>query len=337
MSRDRLLLVLIILVSLLQLLLVWQLISPSLEIFASKWVWLTLHSVTAALFGCCAGYWMGANTQLKSKPVAFYMGIMALCMPGVGGAAALVSAWIGYRVWVNREADLNDFVVTENTSLPFTTPIGRKASVPDSRGFVEQLRYSDDSDNLYQKVLSSSYIRNSISVDVLREAVSHSDERIRLTAYQILDRKVNDLNAEIQRLETLASNNSSDSLGIMWLQIANNYWELLTLERGDAVARRQLLKKAVAAAKKSVGFDSENRNAQLVLGRVCIAHGDFDTAEIALEKALTLGMPTDKVVPYMAEVAFGKREFKKVQQLLASLDDAFKQYPPLKQVAEYWA
>ena len=112
---------------------------------------------------------------------------------------------------------------------------------------------------------------------------------------------------------------------------------MLTLERGDTVAREQLLKKAIHAATQSVAFDRENRNAHLVLGRVCVENRNYDLAAKALQESLNLGMPRDKVVPYLAEVAFGRREFKKVQQLLGSLDDAFKQYPPLKQIVEYWA
>jgi len=335
--RNSVLLPLIAVVACLQLFLVWQLIAPSIPMLASPWVWLIAHAKTALIFGCLAGIWVGHFTQLNAKAMAVFITCCGLFMPGVGGLSSLLALAVAHRVWVNREADVTDYVVTENASLPFTTPIGRKATVPDSRGFVEQLRYSKDADNMYQKVLSSSYIRNSLSVNVLREAVKNPDERIRLTAYQILDKKVNDLNAEIQRLEKNAKHQDSKNSATTWLQIANNYWELITIEKSDPIARKQLLKKSVDAAQRSVSENEGNRNAHLVLGRVCLASSDYEAAEKSLVRALQLGMPMDKVVPYLAEVAFGKREFKKVHQLLLSLDDAFKQYPPLKQVAEYWA
>ena len=337
MSRDRVILLFVGVSVFLQLGTLWQLVAPVSNVFTSPVVWLSIHCVTAVLYGLSSGYWLGLKTALNPISVAFLMGVMALCMPGIGGVAALVSIVVANKIWLNRSAESTDFVVTENTPLPFTTPIGRKATLPDSRGFVEQLRYSSDTESLYQKVLSSGNIRNSISVSVLREAVTHSDERIRLTAYQILDRKVNELNAEIQRLEAHAVSVHSDSRGITWLQVANNYWELLTLERGDAVARAQLLKKAIQAASNSVAHDSKNRNAYLVLGRVCLEDRNVDLAAESLQQSIDLGMPRDKVVPYLAEAAFGRRDFKKVKQLLASLDDAFKQCPPLKQVVEYWA
>lgn len=338
MLRNSALAVLVVIFGCLQLIVLWQLIVPALVVLESKFVWLMLHSVTTALFALASGLWLGGRTSLKTKPLMVFIFAMNICMPGIGGIATVISLLVGNRVWLNRVAHETDFLVTQNSALPFTTPTGRKATVPDSRGFVEQLRYSSssDSDALYQKVLSSKNIRNSISVGVFREAVTHSDERIRLTAYQILDRKVSDLNLEIQRLEAATSDNGSKEQAVTWLQIANNYWELLTLEQGDAVARKQLLNKAVDAAKKSVELNPDNRNACLVLGRVCLSNRQFEDAERALGRALVLGMPGDKVVPYLAEVAFGKREFKKVRLLLDTLDDAFKQYPPLKQVVEYW-
>ncbi len=337
MWLNRMLLPLMAIAVCLQFIVVWQLIAPSFQLFASVWVWLFLHTITAAFFGCVAGAFIGRSTQLNWAAMAFFITFCGLCMPGVGGLACTLALYVGNSVWLAREGEVTDYVITENTALPFTTPIGRKVKAPDSRGFVEQLKYSDDADAMYQKVLSSSYIRNSLSVDVLREAVSNPDERIRLTAYQILDRKVNQLNAEIQRLEINARRESKKHQSTTWLQIANNYWELLTIEKSDPIARKQLLEKSVKAAKLSVSHDMKNRNAHLVLGRVCLASSDFATAERALLTAMNLGMPKDKVVPYLAEVAFGKRQYGKVNLLLKSLDDAFKQYPPLKQVAEYWA
>ena len=56
----------------------------------------------------------------------------------------------------------------------------------------------------------------------------------------------------------------------------------------------------------------------------------------AFKHALHLGMPKEKVMPYLAEVAFNKREFGLVAEYLAVIDDAFKAYPPLKHVAGYW-
>ncbi len=335
--RKYALAVLVVLLGSVQLVALWQLISPSVPLLQSKIAWLVLHTITTLLFAVVSGYWLGGRTSLQPNSLVMLIFAMAITMPGMGGIASVIALLVGNHVWLNRVALETDFLITENPSLPFTTPMARKATVPDSRGLVEQLRYSKDPDVLYQKVLSSKHVRNSISVGVFREAVTHSDERIRLTAYQILDRKVSDLNLEIQRLEAKAKSSEVDSPGVIWLQIANNYWELLTLEQGDAIARKQLLKKAENAAKQSVEIDPGNRNAWLVYGRVCLAGREFEEAEQAFKQALDLGMPNDKVIPYLAEVAFGKRQFKKVSQLLNSLDDAFKQYPPLKQIVEYWA
>jgi tetratricopeptide (TPR) repeat protein len=207
----------------------------------------------------------------------------------------------------------------------------------DSRGFSEHLLYSKDDDDLYRKILAVANIRTALSVSTLKQAMKHGDERIRLTAYKTLDKKVSDLNREIQSLEKLVNTGDTTESSNTWLQIASNYWELLTIERGEPVARKQLLKKASEAAIQAVSVLPINRNAHFILGRVSLMQGDTRRAKIALERSMALGMPGDKVLPQLAEAAFMQHDYPKVKELLNRLDPATRAYPPLSHVAEYWA
>jgi len=93
----------------------------------------------------------------------------------------------------------------------------------DSRGFVEQLIFSNQTNALYKKVLASDNIQSSLSVAALKQGVKHSNEQIRLTAYQILDKKATNLNRQIQQLEDLAQGQGVEDQSNTWLQIASNY------------------------------------------------------------------------------------------------------------------
>lgn len=197
--------------------------------------------------------------------------------------------------------------------------------------------YSDNDDDLYRKVLSAGSIRASLSVATFKQAMRHKDERIRLTAYKMLDRKVSELNRQIQQLEAHVADEGSRETSNAWLQIASNYWELLTLEKGEPVARQQLLDKAGSAAIQAVAALPINRNAHFILGRVSLLQGDTRRANVAFRRARALGMPTDKVMPYLAEAAFMRHDFKQVRELLQQLDPAIRAYPPLSHVAEYWS
>lgn len=298
--------------------------------------WLVLH-VASSLIAGVAGALMGKTiTPGKASGLFILCAIVSLCMPLLGALGGVVSIVVGIYYSNTRHHEEVYWQFTENADLPFTTPIGRPMARYDSRGFEEQLMYSKNNDDLYRKVLAASHMRAALSIGMLKRAVQHSDEKIRLTAYQTLDKKVTHLNREIQRLEDDAGDMQGEEKSNTWLQIASNYWELLTLEKDEPIARQQLLTKAGNAAVKAVEIMPTNRNAHFTLGRVFMMQRESEKAGVAFRRAMELGMPADKAMPYLAEAAFDNREFSKVSSLLDSLDDAFKVYPPLSHVAQYW-
>lgn len=301
-------------------------------------IWLLAHAVLSAVGSGCAARLLSDIAKEHKQDRRFYILLFALAflIPFAGTAATFVSFYYGFREALFRHREPDYWRLTPRVELPFTTPKGRVATKVDSRGYAEHLLYSKDDDDLYRKILAVANIRTAISVGTLKQAMRHRDERVRLTAYKTLDKKVSDLNREIQSLEERVNTGDTTESSNTWLQIASNYWELLTLERGEPVARKQLLNKASEAAIKAVAVLPINRNAHFLLGRVSLMQGDTRRAKIALERSMALGMPSDKVLPQLAEAAFIQHDYHKVKDLLGKLDPATLAYPPLSHVAEYW-
>lgn len=274
----------------------------------------------------------------KRQEISVFYPVFVLCvtLPGVGALGASLALFFGEKHARLRHRDPDYWQFTENAELPFTTPVGRPVKGLDSRSLREQVVFSTDKEALYNKVLAAGRIRASLSVETLKEAVRHSDERIRLTAYQTLDKKISALNRAIQQLEQEVKAREGDERSNTWLQIASNYWELLTLEQDEPVAKKQLLEKAAAAASYAIKISPDSRNAHFVLGRIALLQRNPALASKAFARSIELGMPREKAVPYLAEAAFDQRDFPAVRSLLKSIDPAFTRYPPLAQVAEYW-
>lgn len=327
----------VIVSSLLQCVLLSSLVTDEFWI-GSPIIWLAVHALLSALGSGCAARLLSDLASEHKQDSRFYLLLFALAffIPFAGTAATFVSFYYGFREALVRHREPDYWQLTPRAALPFTTPKGRVATTVDSRGFTEHLLYSRDDDDLYRKVLAAANIRTALSVTTLKQAMRHRDERIRLTAYKTLDKKVSDLNREIQLLEQLASTHDTTESSNTWLQIASNYWELLTIERGEPVARKQLLQKASEAAIKAVAVLPINRNAHFILGRVSLMQGDTRRAKVALERSMALGMPSDKVLPQLAEAAFMRHDYPMVKQLLGRLEPATRVYPPLSHVAEYW-
>jgi hypothetical protein len=300
----------------------------------SSALWLAVHAAMSLAAGFCAGRLLGLD---RSKAGLFILLVgFSLLIPVIGTLGGYTSLALGMRAARQRRREPDYWSVTRRAELPFTTPSGRQPTSIDSRGFTEHLMYSQDDQALYRKVLAAGNMRASLSITAFRQGMRHKDERIRLIAYKTLDRKVSKLNTQIQQLEQRVAGCGSREGSNTWLQIASSYWELLTLEQAEPVARRQLLDKASAAATQAVAAWPLNRNAHFVLGRISLMQNDTRRADVAFTRARALGMPTDKVVPYLAESAFIRHDFSRVRDLVQQLDPAIRAYPPLAQVSEYW-
>ncbi|NND89692.1 MAG: hypothetical protein HKN42_02425 [Granulosicoccus sp.] len=333
MSSRLLILVCLLLATLGQFVLLVDLAGNRLWV-ESNTQWLLMQVILSVVTTVCSATLLGVHPRAPAFH-ALLFGFSAL-LPGVGALGSVTALYLGSRESRLRQRAPDYWTITRRTELPFTTPSGRQATTIDSRGFTEHLLYSQDDNDLYRKVLSAGNIQSSLSVSALQEAMRHSDERIRLTAFKTLDRKVTELNRQIQQLESHVLQSGTQESSNSWLQIASNYWELLTLEQGEPVARQHLLDKAAKASIQAVAVLPVNRNAHFILGQVSLLQGDTRRARVALERARALGMPAAKVLPYLAEAAFMRHDFTQVRDLLRQLDPAIRAYPPLSHVAEYW-
>ncbi len=299
--------------------------------------WLLCHALACAM----ATISISALSRniVPGRHLSLMLCVFCFCffIPFAGTIGIAGSLVLGGGIANSRHRTPDFWQITRNVDLPYTAPINRLHSKLDSRGIIEQLMFDQETDEVYKKVLSSRNIRNSESADILKSAVAHPNERIRLTAFQSMDKKVSSLNREIQRLEKEAgrSHGRENRSGIH-LQISTNYLELLTLEDDEPVARAQLLDKAAAASLQAITMTPKNPNAHFLFGRVSLHQGENARAITAFNQAIRFGLSEDKVRPYQAEAAFKARDFDQVKESLASIDRAFTAYPPLRQVAEFW-
>ena len=298
---------------------------------------LGVHVLASLLAAACISSLLINLVPGRRLGFLFLLFLLSAFVPFLGAAGSWLAITFGAIMARLRHKENVFWQFTGNTDLPFAAPIGRAHPRLDSRGFIEQLTFDTDTETLYNKVVASRHIRDSQSAPILKSAVGHSNERIRLVAYQMLDKKVNTLNKEIQRLENEAKTASGLGKSNIHLQIANNYWELLTLEGDEPVARQQLLEAASDQALSAIELQPANVNANFLLGQIALKQGDLPKATAAFEQAERLGMPKDKVIPYIAEAAYTARDFKRLREILANLDPAFRAYPPLSNVAEFWA
>ncbi len=299
--------------------------------------WVVAHLLASLLAGIGTAVVLRKLIPGRRIPLIAFFTSISFFIPFIGTAGVWLAVHFGAILANGRHKENVFWQFTSNADLPFAAPINRPVPKLDSRGFMEQLLFDQQTDQLYNKVAATRHIRDSQSAPLLKTAVGHENERIRLVAYQMLDKKINRLNQEILRLESDARVASGTGKSNIHLQIANNYWELLTIEEDEPVARKELLAKAETHASLAISIAPGNINAQFVLGQIYLKQHENEKANQAFMRAVDLGMSKDKVLPYIAEAAFVKRDFKLLQSTIRAIDPAFKSYPPFSQVIEYWA
>ncbi len=310
---------------------------PQAALSISTTTLLSVHIAVSLVAALCISVLLKNLIPGNRKLLILFLFLTGVFVPFLGAAGCWLSMTFGAIMAQHRHKENVFWQFTDNADLPFAAPVGRPVPKLDSRGFIEQLAFDNDAEKLYNKVVASRHIRDSQSGPILKSAVTNKNERIRLVAYQMLDKKVSNLNKEIQRLEAEARRSSGLAKSNIHLQICNNYWELLTLEGDEPVAREQLLANAEDQALSAIELQGTSVNAHFLLGQIYLKQGVTGKAATAFEQAQKLGMSKDKVIPYIAEAVFIERDFKKLRHLLSNLDPAFRAYPPFSNVVEFWA
>ncbi len=297
--------------------------------------WIAAHALASMLVAFGTWRALAPVCRAELRDALGLLFALSFFMP-VAGALGGAALGVAVRYAGSREKEEAFWELTPPVELPFAPPQNRSPERVDGRGFIEQIRFEGESQRLFNRIVATRHMRDSQAAPILRSALHHRSEKIRLLAYSMLDKKIERINRRIARLEALAEAGNGEVRANTHLQLASNYWELLSLEDAEATMRNQLLEKVRWHAAKATAIDPGNVNGHFTLGLVELRLRRPEQAERSLRLAMHLGMPNEKVLPYLAEVAFQQRRFASVRDHLRALPSAFRTYPPVAQLAEYW-
>ncbi len=173
---------------------------------------------------------------------------------------------------------------------------------------------------------------------LLRSVLGDASEDLRLLAYGMLDNLEKRINRAIDsELDVLqaALPDSSQQLQSAH-RLSDLYWELVyqALVQGDlhAHAIQESLRYCQLVLQRQEG----NAAMHLRRGRLLHALGRTQEAEHAYDKARALGLPATRVLPYLAQLAFERRDHAQAQALMRELRQ-WGALPRLRPVIDYWS
>ncbi|MBN3765302.1 sugar ABC transporter permease [Burkholderia sp. Ac-20365] len=163
---------------------------------------------------------------------------------------------------------------------------------------------------------------------------------IRLLAYGILDNREKVLTQQIlverPKLDTKLNPDLSDAERARANRtLAQLYSELIyeNLVTGDVY--RNAADQADGFAAAALEHDPKDAALWRLRGRLAIARADLDGADMMLQRAIDCGFPRERMLPYLAETAYLRRDFARVRKLLAEMDSRAAT-PTLSAVLDFW-
>jgi len=156
---------------------------------------------------------------------------------------------------------------------------------------------------------------NPVAFRFLRNAVSSENDEVRLIAFSVIANMEKEIFGKINTLlnELEETQNETEKFRLM-SSIAELYWELVFLNIADEELEGFYLSTALEYALASLEIKRDGK-VLFLTGRILLKMGKLEEAEKFLEESLSQGFPPEKVVPYLMEVFFRKREFEKIFEI----------------------
>ena len=175
-----------------------------------------------------------------------------------------------------------------------------------------------------------------LSSPIMYELLSDSADDLRLLASGLLSKKQRSIHDNIQRrMEKLAEATDDAERATHHWELAELYWELAYQALVLGELQRHALSQARRYALEAVRVLPQDGALWALLGRVLLREQQPDKAEEAFARAIKLGYPAARLIPYQAEIAFTRRNFQELRALLAQVQPA-ERTAAIDPLIRYW-
>lgn len=203
-------------------------------------------------------------------------------------------------------------------------------------GAVARLRRAGgDSHQGTRALMAIDQRHNAFSTGLLRETLGHGDENLRLLAHSLIDHRESRIAHLIRRLELAQAKAPAPLASKLHLELASLHQEMLYLHlarEGMVRLHRNACRRHLEACAGPLG---ESPRWQQLMARLAAQEGDNAHSEACYRRALAAGGAPARILPYLAEPAWQRRDLEQVRQLFASRP-IFRELPLSGHIAERW-
>ncbi len=278
---------------------------------------LTVHLTAAAVVAASIYLMMPGRYRQPRGPVFFLVFGFAFIAPVIGALGLLFIARAAQR----SDGGGAQFAVPGLVVLP-EYDVQSKDTHRSGQGAIRSRLGEEVPAHIrMQSLLTLQAVPNRVSNPILEDLLGDSTDDVRLVAFGMLDSEEKKLSTHIQREQAaLTDSETAEQKYACYRHLAELHWELVYASLAQGELQRHMLRQAKEFIELALALNVEPNSGILFLkGRVLLAQNDPDGAEAAINEALVLGQSKTSALPYLAEMAFERRDFQRVKALMGEL------------------
>lgn len=295
---------------------------------------LLMHTVMTALAAFIATLLLPPQYRSSPRQAFAFHAMLAWFVPILGGLTLIALAL--YARVINRLHHARPF---SEVRLPVFTAAPNAPPPTYGAGSIRpRLLHTElAKQTRIEALLTVQSLPGNLSARLLREVLSDPADDLRLSAYGMLDHGEKQLNLRIQHaLDQLEHETLPEARGLLHQRIAESYWELVYQDYAhQGELRAFALQSAWRAAQEALPLRPQDGDLHVLTGRIALTLGYAEEAAAAFARAIELSIPHTRVLPYLAELAFLRRDFVSARARINELGECAKSFSTAPLIA-FW-
>lgn len=175
------------------------------------------------------------------------------------------------------------------------------------------------------------------TLSVVQKGVSEEDDEIRLTSFSIVNKFTTKINEQIKsKLDEFEKTTNTVEKGEIAKELAKSYWDLIYYGLSDQELERYILQMIQKYTDIALEYNNNDPETLFLKGRLFLYKKDLTNAEKYLIDSINAGFEKEKAYPYLAEVYFYKKDYKKTRELIDEIAILERLDPRLQTIMNMW-
>lgn len=279
--------------------------------------YLGMHALSSILFSLALSFVVPKQYRQPRLWLLGYLFAFNFFMPVVGLPCAVLAIVIG--VWLPKIDKKSEY---ETAVAPLFVAVhdGAGAGFQGSRIRAQLNNPSMPLDERLNALAAIQDTPTRSSSGSLRQLLADPADDVRMLAYGILDGKEKKITHRI--IETRQQIESVDTdwqRAALHKRVAELYQELIyqNLVQGDLLTHS--CDQMREHAQQALEFNPDDQGLWFMLGRLELLAGNVSSAELAFDNAQRYGFSRERLLPYLAELSFLKKNFDRVRNLFVEI------------------